>query len=197
MFDIHHKFRPVVKRFLSRLEGKIQLHVMMDCIADRKVETAYYPTKTYLHTTWDLPSIEHEIAHMVEVSESRILIPDWGFRFYTDIYPANTKGKTTTAALVAAMSRETRVRAIQRLIDGGNAEQSSLAQNFMWLDALQARLPFGRFKNRKDIIDWIEDMHLKTYVNWNIDRIEVEWNRKVDILLDWMETKDTPTHGMV
>lgn len=184
--QINHTISKTTKHLLSKLDSRVKYFSMIDYILDRKsIVTAYYPRKDYIYFACDLPTIEHEISHMVEINESRTLLPDWGLKTFSNL------DKETTSAIVAGAAREVRVRAIQaHLFDVKPDKIRTLADNPAWPDSMISRCPYGKFKSRTDFVTWIEDLHEKTYKAWNIDKIESIWNNRVEYIFNWMETVD-------
>lgn len=145
----------------------------------------YLPTKKYIHWSIDLPAAHHEIAHFVELSNiNRLLLPD--FDFSLGISSNNPKNA------MAVYTRELRVRAIQRhmRVDYKEYKDIQHIQNEFIFKEMKDSLPFGRFKNEKELIDWSINLHDRTFNAWNKDRIEFEFNRRADFIRNWMETPD-------
>jgi hypothetical protein len=188
--DMIGNFSGRVNRLMAKFDGKVKLFDIADdegVIRKGKTTIGYLPTKDCLYLATSMPCIAHEIAHMVEANENKVLLPDWGLPLFKKWH------RIKTASIVSAMARETRVRAIQLHVENAQGKESdrSLADNPVWIDnMLLPRLPYGRFKTRKDIEEWVDDIHVKTYCAWDFDRVEVEWNKRTNTLLNWMETKE-------
>lgn len=150
-------------------------------------DVGYYPTKHTIYITSTFPHIAHEIAHMVEMKDiNRCLLPDWGIV---------VQGKTENMSdklLLAGYTRELKVRAIQELIyDNPQKEWNDklIWRNPYWIEEILKRAPLGRFRTEEDIIEWRNDLQYKTFNHWNRDRIKFEWNKRIEFLSDWMETR--------
>lgn len=144
---------------------------------------AYVPRQDVIAIPFVLPTIEHQIGHMVEMKNmKRVLQPDWGLRPFADKW-SNPSDKS----FYAALAREIRVRAIQSHMDGYKVDR--ILTHPMWGE-YSIRLPFGKFKSSREVQAWIVDTFDHTRRVWNLDRIRTEWNRKIDYLRDWMETKN-------
>lgn len=143
----------------------------------------YVPTKKCIYLPVNsIPNLEHELAHMLEMNDfARLTQVDFGFWFNRPI-------TVSASAAIAAMSRESRVRAIQARLINKSLSDCKITNNPIWADDIAAHLPFGRFMMKQDVIDWSDDIAEKTYNAWNVDRIDAEWKRRVDYLLDWMNT---------
>src|SRR5271170_5694175 len=174
-----------VYHLLSKFENRIKLSALLDENFDPKVHgeiAGYYPQKDFVYFAHDLPGIEHEIAHMVEINESKMLLPDWGLRIYR-------LEKETPSAIVAGMARESRVRGIQSHFfqhteaRRGSRTGNSLSNNGIWSWGLSKHLPYGKFKTVKDIDNWLDDLFEKTREAWCVDKIEALWNKRADIVL--------------
>jgi hypothetical protein len=181
-------FNTRVNHLMNKFDGKVKLFDMLDeegIIRKGKTTIGYLPTKDCLYLATQLPCISHEIAHMVEANEDRALLPDWGLPLFVKWE------RIKTSSIVAAIARETRVRAIQHHINNRKGKESdiSLNENPVWSNMMLPRLPYGRFRTEYDLVQWVDDLHVKTYVAWSFDRVEVEWNKRTDRMLDWMETK--------
>ncbi len=136
----------------------------------------YYPTKERILFSSIFPDITHELAHHVEmVNKDRLLKKDWGF-----------KTSYSMAGFLAYISRETRVRAIQRHFDGKTHYLFDEARN--GVEIVSNALPLGRFKSKNDLTDYIIDLDDRVFRSWNKDRIEYTWREKMDFLSDWMES---------
>lgn len=74
---------------------------------------AYIPRKDLILFPVGLPAVEHEIAHMVEMVDlKRVILPDWGLA--SSLNSSAWKNEPIKMSmLIAAASREARVRAIQ------------------------------------------------------------------------------------
>lgn len=125
----------------------------------------YYPTKGKIYITEHLPTIQHEIAHMVELKNmNRLLEIDFGFKMF--------EGKNATKnEWIAASAREIRTRTIDRLIEKSPCVKEP-GLNSYWRELLHSRMPLGRFKTTKELIEWEQKLVEQTLKNWNVDRIE-------------------------
>lgn len=143
----------------------------------------FFWTPTSIHIPYGLPAIEHEIAHMVELeNEQRCLLPDWGLSNFAPKIGQEIQPKL----LIAALSREDRVRAIQSLMcDKG---YPSILDNSIWAEWAQMMIPFGRFKSMQDAREWSAHVRASTIQRWSLDRIEHEWKRRLALIQDRMET---------
>src|SRR5271155_179106 len=98
----HVDFTPFVYNLL-KMEDRIRVFEFGDELVGGKPEgkwLAYYPTKQHLYIPIMLPTVEHQIAHMVEIKQERCTIPDWGLvNFGIDKY-SNPSDKHFLSALV-------------------------------------------------------------------------------------------------
>lgn len=142
---------------------------------------AYWVTKENIFTYFSLPRISHEIAHLLEMKNSkRWVLPDFGIKF-----PFNHTHKNKSI-FFTALARETRVIAIESVL---SSNSKSILDNSSWkID--KRYLPFGRFNKKSDLKDWIIDLHTKTVNAWSHDRIYHEWAIRLDYIKNWMETKN-------
>jgi hypothetical protein len=176
---------PIVRELLSP-EPRIRLHSFADDVDDNKF---FFLTKDHIHIPYALPTIEHEIAHAVEMQNPvRWTLPDWGLSNY-----GNRHVKMSASKLFAAVARETRVRAIQLHLEKDLINRRSTCFNILsnetWSTWVRQFIPFGRFKNYQDVNFWIEDLRDKTYKAWNLDRIRYEWSVRLAHMQNWMETR--------
>lgn len=170
---------PFVQHLLT-MDPRVRLYEMVDDVADGK---AYILTKTQICLPYQLPTIQHEIAHFVEMEDkSRWTKTDWGL----GVRP-NFLDTTTVPHLIAAAARESRVRAIQYKM---NVESDPyLFANQFWQEAMERRaIGTGRFKSSKDITNWVWGMSIRAQSDWDLDRIESAWKERITHLQNWMET---------
>jgi len=177
---------------LLSMEPRFRLY---DMIGDFVEDRGYIPTKSALYLPYGFPGIEHEIAHMVEMSYGNRLVKlDWGFQ---DIktYSKAMRGGANHKGTFQALAREARVRGIQDIMDGVHANRGVSDNHFnmvkynpVWKDAVVKALPFGKFKSIEEVIDWWDHIYVNAYVNWNLDRIRHEWVIRLDYIRNWMET---------
>ena len=177
--QMRETFSPFVQHLLG-MEPRIRVYPLLDDLVERK---GYIPTKTGIYMPCALPSIEHEIAHFVEMEDkSRWTKTDWGLGVNPDFLDT-----ATIPHVIAAAARETRVRAIQYQIS--NEQNPYLFNNIYWREAMEHRVVgTGRFKSHKDISDWLWSMSIRTQSDWDLDRIESAWKERVSHLQNWMET---------
>lgn len=189
------KLVPAVHELLSKVS---KLHLVEYPFRDQKGDSnvfednnsfGYLPLKAKdLYLCTKLPSVDHEIAHTVDMPVARCTTPDWGIKNSIDI------GGWSNNYFFAALTREVRVRAIQlHLITQEhwkykNIFTSRILENPAWGHQANMRLPFGRFKKHNQLVDWIHTIHMQTYKRWSIDRIVHEWAERVKIINDWIET---------
>lgn len=151
------------------------------------VYAAYIPKRSVVKIPVDFPTLNHQIAHMVEIEDiNRCTINDWGFG-----EPKSEKNffKYSNKMVLRILSREIRVRAIQlHLNDKCDKNLSSIVNQIKHL--LKRRLDngLGKFKNIQDLYQWEDHLRQTTYDAWNEDRIIHEWNRRISFIKDWMET---------
>lgn len=132
---------------------------------------------------YGLPNIIHEISHFVEINDlNRLTKDDFGFSPIKDgilLLEKNAK------FFFAAAARESRVRGIERSIC--TKRDSRLTQNHYWNNMAAGHMPFGRFNDKTDFVNWSDDLHNKTIKAWSKDRIECEWKVRLDFVHNWME----------
>lgn len=177
-------FRHLHNPVFTALPLQVPAHLKKDEII------AYYPAKQFIYMGHDLPHIGHEVAHMVEMNNlSRIFLPDWGMKAF------NNEGKPSSKELFAAMARETRVRAIVNVLEGKGFQPFN--NHSTWHNSLlKGHLPFGRFKDVKEVKQWCSDMGLSTYNAWSKERVHHEWMRRVELIRNWQETVDGSNGAM-
>ncbi len=161
------------------MDSRIRLFTLADELIE--MGAGFIPRKDMICIATGLPAASHEIAHMVEMTNpKRWTIQDWGMKLHVDSFSAR--------GFFAALSRETRVRAIQRHMDPTIPVGAPLNNPFCWVR--RDVLPFGRFKTYEDVIAWVKDLHEKTYAAWSLDRIRHEWEIRINYIRHWMETKE-------
>lgn len=149
----------------------------------------YLPTKKHIYLANCFPNALHEIAHIVEMNKlGRLLLPDLGMKA-----PGKFAKSKRPHAYFTAAAREVRVRTIETLLFGvaprENGERILLPHWRSSDNILGGKLPFGRFKSDADIEAWFISIRDTTTKNWNKDRIETEWNRRVEYIRNWQETR--------
>ena len=141
---------------------------------------AYIPTKTHIIIPVFLPLITHEISHLVEINPlERLLQNDFGMR----IWPSISK------KFWVALAREVRVRAIESIIEPKPFSSRKIEDNSEWLKMIEKAVPYGKFKDVKEVIEWTKHIHNTTIKQWDQERIRFEWCNRLDYLREWMETK--------
>lgn len=154
---------------------------------DVEEDKGFFVTKDNIFIPHVLPKVEHDIAHLVELKNSkRWTMTDWGMpRFEKDIIKPGP--------FFAALSREVRTRAIQLHMEPkamGNENDTTYNQlaNPYWYDMTKKLLPFGRFKSMQDVGCWLGHQRECTYKAWCLDRIVHEWSVRLNHIRNWMET---------
>lgn len=171
--------------------GKKKVFVSLNMLLNSKTNlVGYMPRKDCLIFVDGLPTLTHEIGHMVEMQDiKRCILPDMGMIFKPNAWRNN---ELSTAEYIRSTVRELRARAIESVL--GNYDHA-LHNNKSWGDKIAEKtLGSGRFKTRDDIETWMRELHEKTVKAYNHDRIEHDWNVRVDYILNWMETESI-THG--
>lgn len=148
---------------------------------------AYVPSKQSIIIACRIPPIEHEIAHIVEMNDiSRLLQIDFGMPF---IGPKADLFYNKKSAYIAGCARETRVRAIQSIIENKDDYDSFMEQPLNNVMYNLADRFFDntydletRFKNTEEFIDWLRTIRIKTMNDWNKDRVVESWNIRMDYL---------------
>lgn len=189
-YQIRHPSLTGLPFHLLELEPRLRVFEFADEPQENIGENyAYIPRKDVILFPVALPAAEHEIAHMVEMSNiNRIILPDWGIASHL-----NTKWDVKDikmSSLIAAASREARVRAIQSHFSG--FPHYPMWKHPVWGHDVEDRLkkePFRRLKSFQDYKDWIDDLQMKTFNAWSPERIESEWIKRLNFIRDWMETK--------
>jgi hypothetical protein len=169
---------PSFERSLFEMDSRIRLFELFD---ELESDHGFLPCKDMICIPIALPSADHEIAHMVEMTNpKRWTLPDWGINIHE---PRTQKG------LFASLSRETRVRAIQRHITPAIPNYAPLSNYHFWEPMVKKNVPFGRFKTYEEVYSWVIDLHEKTYAAWSLERIRHEWEIRLNHIQNWMETK--------
>jgi|SRR5271166_1647710 len=149
----------------------------------------YIPSKKMLAFTYNFPTLAHEIAHVVEVSDfARLTKTDFGMRIFGRARHTHPFYRPTDNGFFAGMAREVRVRSIERHIDP--TKPISILANRGWSNHAASILPFGRFKTMKDVEVWVLDMAERTRKVWDKERIRSEWVGRLDYIRNWMETEE-------
>lgn len=141
----------------------------------KEVGSAYLPTKESIHIgSGILPRLSHEIGHLLEERRSeKWVAPNFGLQF-----------SPIGSGFFRALSRETRVTAIEAIITNRDYDKLSAWTNYG--NRYLHTTPFQTY-NRLD--EWHKDYYSKIKSQWSIDRIHHEWAKRVEYITNWMETK--------
>jgi hypothetical protein len=172
---------------LLQMEPRIRLYPVAGDMDEQKI---FFCTKDHVYLPYQLPSIDHEIAHSVEMQDvRRWALPDWGLGGV----PKQCFLETAKLPhLIVGAAREARVRALQHILDPSS--QVANALNPHWEDALHRRaVGFGRFKSYQDIQTWLWGIRERTLKDYDRDRIEADWKTRLLHLQHWMETNANPS----
>lgn len=175
-FCIKNKLTTFEMNLLS-MDSRIRLFTMFGEIDESDDSGGFIITSDFICIASGLPLMSHEISHMVEINENRLLLPDFGMKMF------NMK-TVKPCPLFSAFIRETRVIAIERHISHSDKNRLN---NPVWIDMAEKRLPFGRFKTKKDIEEYTIALDEKTYKSWSKDRIEAIWIKNLAIIQNSME----------
>ncbi len=165
------------------------LFLFYDCIATRNVGEAwahgvgtYSPTSRGLVMPSDFPSIEHEIAHFLEMGNiERLKFCDMGM----DSDPGKWYERGPSILFIG-FSRELRTRQIQKILEGEieGGPNCKLAKSMNDLTTNQSWHPdqqfsdFGKFKSAKEVEDYMIDLCNKVRQNWTQEKIRFEFKRR-------------------
>jgi hypothetical protein len=152
----------------------------------------YIPTKEniFIPAGKVVVPVEHQLAHIIEMNNlERIIQDDYGLDNFGSLKPR------TLSARYAALARELRVRAIEKIIKEDHEysheriiERLIDNQSFS-VNGWDNDLPFGKFKTKKDVEIWALDIFSKTISHWDRDKIQYEWIQKVNYIKHWMELR--------
>lgn len=189
--ETHGRFNPFICELLN-MEPRIRLYPLH---GDVSRDCGFIVRPDHIFIPWAQPAVEHEIAHLVELTASRRwTMTDWGM-------PRFEVGDIFAPRFFAALARETRVRALQRYMMTFKNEQElhdswvwNQCNNPYWAEMVRRSLPFGRFRDYQDVQMWIRDLHEKVYKSWSQDRIRHEWMIRLDHFRNWMETSHDEDH---
>jgi hypothetical protein len=171
----------VLRMFMK--EERIKVYPMFGDQDDKK-EFGYIPSKDKLLIPYDFPRASHEIAHMVEMNNpERWTKTDWGFPKIDNFMRGSANG------FFAAFAREIRVKAIEDHIRTEPRCTEKDTDHMYWGPEAKKKLPFGRFKTFQDLEVWADDLREKTFKAWSPERIEAEWDIRLEHIQNWMETK--------
>lgn len=179
-------------KFIYELLSKESRIILKDKLWNKdSTINAYIPSKDSIVIACRIPPIEHEIAHIVEMNDlSRLLKVDFDMPF---IGPKADLFYMKKSAYIAGCARETRVRAIQSIIEDNDDYDSFMEQplnNVMYNLAnrfFDQSYDFEtRFKDTDEFIDWLRNIRIKTMNDWNKDRVVESWNIRMEYLKSWM-----------
>ena len=177
---------PLVYTMLS-MDSRICLSPFFGDVDENK---GFFITKEAIHIPYTLPTIQHDLSHLLELKNSkRWTLPDWGMARFDD------RRMPSSRQFFAAFSREVRTRAIQLHLTQFSCERVmrnsttyNQLNNPFWDELCKNYLPFGRFKSYQDVDVWMCSMREKTYKAWSLDRIYHEWKIRLSHIQNWMES---------
>jgi hypothetical protein len=180
---------PMVHPFIHEMIGMDERIRLSRFYGDVEKDKGFFITKEFIHIPYALPSLCHDMAHLLELTNSkRWTMTDWGM-------PRFEKDTMSAKAVFAALSRETRTRAIQLHISCFRNEEEKLAStsynqlnNSYWSNLVRSNLPYGRFKTYRCVEEWVARLRERTYKAWSLDRIQHEWKVRLNHIQNWMET---------
>ena len=187
---VHHAVNPQLLdinpfiKTLCAMEDRIKVYKLYGDVEDDK---GFFITKNNIFIPYQLPKIEHDIAHLLELRNSkRWTMVDWGMPRFND-------DTIKSGPFFAALCREARTRAIQLHLEPkamGDETSTTFNQlaNPYWASMTERFLPYGRFKSMQDVKCWMGDMRERTYNAWCLDRITHEWKVRLNHIQNWMET---------
>jgi hypothetical protein len=126
-----------------------------------------------------LPSIDHEMAHFVEIDKGRYLQDGFGLGIIKEF-----TSSTSTRLMKAALEREERVTCIQNFINKDKLSYKYKIQNDIWTNVIANVLVPTEFKSKKELINYAKSYHDKYKKTLNEDYILSEFNRRIDDVLN-------------
>lgn len=115
------------------------------------------------------PRITHEIGHMVEINDlKRIFKNDWGQKRLTKY--------AKKVSWFAALAREQRVYTLEKIMGFESAYELRSDANNAW------KMTSDKFKTQAETDAWLYRIVEKTRSEWNKDRIEHEWVKRINML---------------
>lgn len=173
------------ERELFSIDSRIRFTDMFGGVESNK---GFIIRDQVIHFNHVLPSLSHEIGHMVEMRDlTRCVKDDWGMML-------PSKANKNPKSFLAAMSREIRVRAIELHILGKSSNhntKNNILTNPFWDRTAQNFLKknkLGKFNTYQELQDWVFYLRDKTYAAWSQDRIKHEWEVRFNYISNWMET---------
>lgn len=182
-----HESEPFAAELFA-MEPRIRTFSLAGNLADAYI--GYIPTKQFIYLPVGLPTAQHELAHIMDVSMDRLTKIDFGFGSWDGFIHC---GRKVASTFFQAAAKDNRAIAIENIMDGKDRTRFMRERNepnCIWIDMAEKVLPFGRFRTVKDVLDWSQDTALKTMCEWDKDRIRTEWKMRLDHLRNWMETSD-------
>jgi hypothetical protein len=127
--------------------------------------------------------LDHELAHILEMSQlPRLLEKDFGIKEFIPV-------SRTRKSLFFLVLREVRVRAIQSRLMNKEKIGDEKINGPIFL--ISENFKFGRFSNKKELEQYAYELYDRTYAAWTEERIRFEWNRRLEFIRNWMESKET------
>lgn len=166
----------IVNRFLS------------DDLSNPSIDHIYSIENNKINIAYNIPFVRigHQIAHMVEINDlKKCLLPNWGFKTFQSFTPSKEH-------IFRAIARETRVRAIEKIIYSDYLAPIDLFNdiNFYWKDLVKNILPYGKFNSLEEVKDWCQSIEYSTLNIWSLDKIEYDWKIRIDYISNHLESKN-------
>lgn len=186
----HYFLDPFIRHLLSVMDNDDFLFFGYAC--DFPGFAGYHPNYNgKIYVAYSLPSLFHEIAHLVEIDNERYLLPDFGLGG-----KATPSQRLNKKFMIKASAREERVIAIQKVINCGNNPEvnksmSIVNQNPFYQELFnKVGFPFNKFQNFNEVKDWAFHIFEKATKVWTRDKIEFEFFKRVEVLRNNIHTNN-------
>ncbi len=112
---------------------------------------------------------------------------DWGLNVFMNM------NHVSASHYFAAIARESRVRAIQAIIQESNFDKvvkvNPLIEKFA-----HCYLPYKKLQTINHLYEWHEHMFEITYKTYNKDMIQFEWKKRIDFISNHIESQKDITN---
>ena len=184
----------ITEQSIQHIANKYNCFKTVDTVfwRDFDVHIGYFVQNSIIHMPYKFPNLEHEVAHFIEMNDlTRLLKDDFGFNTFE--YDHDKKSDINYRKIIATTIRETRVRAIQQIIQNGFIKnKDNFIKKFIYLydnsfivtTRQNININFGRFKSNKEFIEYLLHTVEKTFDIYNKEKILFEFENRIKYVLE-------------
>lgn len=137
-----------------------------------------------------VPSLSHELSHILHINNyNRLLLPDFGYKLPSSFNELSSK------FFMKVVSVETRVRAIQSVIEGLSNEKAVRSlDSWLFLNIEeQGKFPLYKFESYNELKTYLYKIFINERARWNLTLIEEQLNKKFNFIFSFLKTNTNYT----